>query len=58
MMQTFMKANWQTWSLVSAAFVLLAIFGRLDLLAIVVPLSLVVGYGAWAAKRSNSSSAR
>ena len=57
-MQTLMKANWQTWSLVSAAVFLLVTFGRLDLLAIVVPLSLVVGYGAWAAKRSNSSSAR
>jgi len=33
-------------------------FGRLDLLAVIMPLSLVVAYGAWLAKRSNSSSAR
>jgi len=57
-METSMKANWQTWSLVSAAVVLLVTFGRLDLLAVIMPLSLVVAYGAWLAKRSNSSSAR
>ena len=53
-----MKTNWQTWSLVSAAVVLLVTFGRLDLLAVIMPLSLVVAYGAWLAKRSTSSSAR
>ncbi len=57
-METSMKANWQTWSLVSAAVVLLVTFGRLDLLAVIMPLSLVVAYGAWLAKRSTSSSAR
>jgi hypothetical protein len=49
-----MKANWQMWSLVSAAFVLLASFGKLDLLAIAVPLSLAVGYGTWVANRGNA----
>ena len=58
MMETLMKANWQTWSLVSAAVVLLVTFGRLDLLAVIMPLSLVLAYGAWLAQRSNSSSAR
>jgi hypothetical protein len=58
MMETLMKTNWQTWSLVSTAFVLLAIFGRLDLLAIVVPVSLVVGYGSWMANRGNVSRER
>ena len=53
-----MKTNWQTWSLVPAAVALLVIFGTLDLLAVIMPLSLVVAYGAWLAKRSNSSSAR
>ena len=57
-MQTLMKANWQTWSLVLAAVFLLVMFGRLDLLAIVVPISLVVGYGTWAAKRGNASRGR
>jgi hypothetical protein len=57
-MQTLMKANWQTWSLVSAAFVMLAIFRRLDLLAVVVPLSFVVGFGMWLAKRGHTSSGR
>jgi len=58
MMGTLMKTNWQTWSLVPAAVALLVTFGRLDLLAVIMPLSLVVAYGAWLAKRSNSSSAR
>ena len=58
MMETLMKANWQTWSLVLAAVVLLVTFGRLDLLAIVIPISLVVGYGTWATKRGNASTRR
>jgi len=57
-MEASMKANWQTWSLVSAAVVLLVTFGRLDLLAVIMPLSLVVAYGAWLAKRGNASSGR
>jgi hypothetical protein len=57
-MQPLMKANWQTWSLVSAAIALLVIFGRLDLLAIVLPLSFVVGFGMWLAKRDHASSGR
>jgi hypothetical protein len=57
-MEASMKANWQIWSLVLAAVVLLVTFGRLGLLAVIMPLSLVVACGAWLAKRSNSSSAR
>ena len=57
-MQPLMKAYWQTWSLVSAAIALLVIFGRLDLLAIVLPLSFVVGFGMWLAKRDHASSGR
>jgi len=57
-MQTLMKANWQTWLLVLAAVVLLVTFGRLDLLAIVFPISLVVGYGTWVTKRGNASRGR
>jgi len=57
-MEASMKANWQTWSLVAAAVVLLVVFGRLDLLAVIMPLSLVVAYRSWLAKRSTSSSAR
>jgi hypothetical protein len=57
-METLMKAHWQTWSLVSAAIVLLIVFGRLDLLAIVVPFSAVVGYCAWLSKRVNASRGR
>jgi len=57
-MQTLMKANWQTWSLVSAAVFLLVTFGRLDLLAIVVPISLIVGYGTWVTKGGNASTGR
>ena len=53
-----MTTNWQTWSLVSAAIVLLVVFGRLELLAIVVPFSAVVGYGAWLSKRVKASLGR
>jgi len=58
MMGTLMKTNWRTWSLASAAVVLLVVFGRLDLLAVVVPISLVVGYRTWATKRGNASRGR
>ena len=57
-MVALMKTNWQTWSLVSAAIVLLVVFGRLELLAIVVPFSAMVGYGAWLSKRVNASRGR
>jgi hypothetical protein len=57
-METLMKANWQTWALISAAIVLLVVLGRLDLLAIVMPLSVVAGYGAWLARRGSASRER
>lgn len=48
-----MTANWATWYLVLASLVLLGMFGRLDLLAVVVPLSAVVGFGSWLARRAS-----
>jgi hypothetical protein len=56
MTELFMK--WQTWSLVFSAIVLLLLFGRLDLLAVVVPLSAVVGFGSWLVRRGGASHER
>ena len=47
-MEISMTASWTTWFLVFASLVLLSIFGRLDLLALVVPVSAVVALGLWA----------
>ena len=46
------------WLMVFASAVVLAIFDRLDLLALVVPLSAVIGFGSWLSKRSNASRGR
>lgn len=53
-METSMTASWTTWYLIFASLVLLALFGRLDLLAFVVPVSAVVGFGWWMARRRAS----
>jgi hypothetical protein len=50
-----MNDNWRTWLLVSTAVVLLLVVGRLDLLALVVPLSIVAACGSWLARRGNAS---
>jgi hypothetical protein len=50
-----MNEIWRTWLLVSTAVVLLLVVGRLDLLALVVPLSVVAACGAWLARRGNES---
>jgi hypothetical protein len=57
-MEMWMRVRWQTWSLVSASVLVLLLFGRLDLLALVVPFSVAVGYGAWLAQRGNASRGR
>jgi hypothetical protein len=49
---------WKIWSLILASFVLLCVFGRIDLLALVVPLSAVVGFGSWFSKRGSASHER
>jgi hypothetical protein len=53
-MEVSMTASWTTWYLVFASLVLLGMFGRLDLLALVVPVSAVVGFGSWLARRHAS----
>jgi hypothetical protein len=50
-----MTEHWRTWLLVSTAVVLLLVVGRLDLLALVAPLSAVAAFGAWLAKPGNAS---
>jgi len=50
-----MNDNWRSWLLVSTAVVLLLVVGRLDLLALVVPLSVVAAWGSWLARRGNAS---
>ena len=50
-----MNDNWRTWLLVSTAVVLLLVVGRLDLLALVVPMSIVAACGSWLARRGNES---
>jgi hypothetical protein len=52
-MATWTNWIWKMWSLVLGAFVLLCVFGRIDLLALVAPLSAVVGLGSWLSKRGN-----
>lgn len=49
-----MIAGWTTWFLVFVSLMLLSIFGRLDLLALVVPVSAVVAFGLWMARRHAS----
>ena len=52
-----MGANWKIWYLIFASVVLLGLFGRLDLLAVVLPLSAVFGLGSWLV-RSHASRER
>lgn len=47
-----MKSNLMAWLLIAAAIILLLAFGRLDLLAIVAPLS--IGVSLMATRRSSS----
>lgn len=53
-MEISMTTSWTTWFFVFASLVLLSMFGRLDLLALVVPVSAVIGFGSWLAKRQAS----
>jgi hypothetical protein len=53
-MEASMTASWTTWYQVFASLALLGIFGRLDLLALVVPVSAAVGFGSWMAGRPAS----
>jgi hypothetical protein len=53
-----LTTNWAQWSLVLTAVALLTALHRLDLLAIVAPLAVVVGYAITLAKRRANSSGR
>jgi len=53
-MEILMGTNWRIWYLVFGSVALLGLFGRLDLLALVLPLSAVVGLGSWLMKRHAS----
>jgi len=53
-MEILMGTNWRIWYLVFGSVALLGLFGRLDLLALVLPLSAVVGLGSWLLKRHAS----
>jgi hypothetical protein len=39
-----MKSQWTTWVVIAATLLWLVLSGRLDLLMIVVPVSVVIGY--------------
>ena len=39
-----MKSQWTIWSLVAATVLWLLLFGRLDLLMVVLPASVIIGY--------------
>jgi hypothetical protein len=54
MMEISMGSRWKFWYLVFASLVLLGLFGRLDLLVLVVPFSAVVGFGSWLVRRHAS----
>lgn len=49
-----MATHWKIWYLVFASLVLHGLFGRLDLLVLVLPLSATVGFASWLAKRHAS----
>jgi hypothetical protein len=51
-----LTTNWAQWSLVLTAVALLTALHRLDLLAIVAPLAVGVGYAITIAKRRANSS--
>ncbi len=53
-----MKLGWKEWLLVGAALGLMALLGRLDLLAIVAPLSVLVSYGLYRMQGSHRSGQR
>jgi hypothetical protein len=53
-MEISMVGHWKFWYLVFASLVLLGLFRRLDLLALVLPLSALAGVGSWLARRHAS----
>ncbi len=53
-----MKLGWKEWMLVCTALVLMALLGRLDLLAVVAPLSVLVSYGLFRMQGSHRSGQR
>ena len=53
-----MNPNWTTWPLIAASVLLLLLLGRVDLLVIVAPLAVVVGYAASARNKAPLSRQR
>ena len=53
-----MKSNWTVWPLVAASLLLLMLLGRVDLLVIVAPLAVLIGYGVFALSKAPLSRER
>jgi hypothetical protein len=53
-----LTTNWAQWTLVLAAVILLAAMQRLDLLAVIAPLAIVVSYAITLANRDTNSGRR